>query len=384
MIQIQVYLRQKKLTNNSKLQTILVLALMIGIISGLTFASILLRAESRESFDSNGGGSKDSESDKGSKDDNSGDDSKSEDKEQKAETKSDDSGAEKGDNGPSTDSKQDSSEGDKIEAEDYKPPIDREKLKGTPEEQEKAAQEDSLSLPDDQVPPEFPSEKKPVATDDGKSHRTEETENNDPCNYFGRNICEGSKDGKTCNEEKFDCLSDTENGNYCTTGKCPGDDKPYRPPHGKPENINCNNCHGGEGEKHNWCKEHPGKCDHPHHQHKHHNDWCDHHDCHNHHHHSSTHFSDSHSGDVTVKIVTKYEEKNPKNLNDVDLIIGDVYEKFLDLSDKPDMIKVDHLDIDGGDSFAVCLANEDSQEGECTVVEADNDHDTVKVYLTVK
>ena len=66
------------------------------------------------------------------------------------------------------------------------------------------------------------------------------------------------------------------------------------------------------------------------------------------------------------------------------LFIGDYYDEELDLSDKPDTIEVDNLDIDGGDEFAVCLANEDSQNGDCTVEEADNDHDTVEAFLTVR
>ena len=104
---------------------------------------------------------------------------------------------------------------------------------------------------------------------DQQRHRTEETEQqgNDPCNYFGKNICEGSKDGKTCNEEKFDCLSDTKdkdgNWNYCTTGKCPGDDKPYDKP---PVKFECNKWDNSgcwdkdNGRKGDWCKWH--KCEH--------------------------------------------------------------------------------------------------------------------------
>jgi hypothetical protein len=247
--------------------------------------------------------------------------------------------------------------------------------------------------------------------------RTEETkeQGNDPCNYFGQNICEGSKDGKTCNEEKFDCLSDTKdkdgNWNYCTTGKCPGDDKPYDKPPGifKPvHNPECNNphfcinkkpkifCHDGNGhicghppEKvkcgkwNNWCHD-EGKD-------KGKNWYCKHHDCHHHNHHNhDNHDHDSHtsfhynSGDVTVKINVKYEEESAKNLDHIDTIVGDVYEKVLDLSDKPDQITIDSLGINGGDDFAVCLANEDSQNGDCTVATADNDHDTVTVYLTAK
>ena len=147
-----------------------------------------------------------------------------------------------------------------------------------------------------------------------------------------------------------------------------------------------NGCHDNKDDNHNHNNggHHDNNDnDHDHNGGHHHNDWCDQHDCHHHNHHTSTHFS-GHEGNVTVKINTKYEEKNPKNLDDVDLIIGDVYEKTLDLSDKPSQITVEHLDIDGGDDFAVCLANEDSQDGECTVATADSDHSTETVYLTVK
>ena len=248
---------------------------------------------------------------------------------------------------------------------------------------------------------EAEQQNKPQEQEKQQRHRTEETEQqgNDPCNYFGKNICEGSKDGKTCNEEKFDCLSDTKdkdgNWNYCTTGKCPGDDKPYdKPPHGPEYCHNCGDDGKGKGKgdkgKDWWNQE--GKHEHDYddghdhhdHNHHHHSNYCDYHNCHEHHHHSSTHFSDSHEGDVTVKIDLKYDEKDSDNLDDMFLFIGEDYDKNVDLSDKPDTIKVNHLDIDGGDTFAVCLANEDSQNGDCTVEEADNDHDTVNAFLTVK
>ena len=132
-------------------------------------------------------------------------------------------------------------------------------------------------------------------------------------------------------------------------------------------------------------RDYDAKHDNDHHGNHHDNDYCKHHDCHHHEHHHDTHTSTSgHSGDVTVKIDLKYEETSSKNLDDMILFIGDDYDKNLDLSDKPDTIKVEHLDIDGGDTFAVCLANEDSQNGDCTVEEADNDHDTVNAFLTVK
>ena len=66
------------------------------------------------------------------------------------------------------------------------------------------------------------------------------------------------------------------------------------------------------------------------------------------------------------------------------LFIGDDYDKELNLFKKPTTIKVTHLNIDGGDTFAVCLANKDSQNGDCTVVKAHSNHDEVKAFLTVK
>ena len=150
---------------------------------------------------------------------------------------------------------------------------------------------------------EAEQQNKPQEQEKQQRHRTEETEQqgNDPCNYFGKNICEGSKDGKTCNEEKFDCLSDTKdkdgNWNYCTTGKCPGDDKPYdKPPHGPEYCHNCGDDGKGKGKgdkgKDWWNQE--GKHEHDYddghdhhdHNHHHHSNYCDYHNCHEHHHHS--------------------------------------------------------------------------------------------------
>jgi hypothetical protein len=48
---------------------------------------------------------------------------------------------------------------------------------------------------------------------------------NDPCNYYGRNIC--NENGE-CDSERFDCWSDCEDGSSEPTGQCPGDDTPYR------------------------------------------------------------------------------------------------------------------------------------------------------------
>jgi hypothetical protein len=50
-------------------------------------------------------------------------------------------------------------------------------------------------------------------------------ENNDTCNYHGRNICDSSRN---CDSERFDCYSDDcVNGQPGTTGQCEGDDEPF-------------------------------------------------------------------------------------------------------------------------------------------------------------
>ena len=232
-------------------------------------------------------------------------------------------------------------------------------------------------------------------TKDPRDKSVKDPEKNDPCNYHGKNICD--KDSKGCDYKHFDCLSDLGNGNYCTTGMCPGDDDGNGPGKPNPPRNPIGECHGpkckpGEGGG-DWPGR-PSRCHNGHGPHCPGNGgggggdgdrswWCKHHDCHEHHH-SSTHFSDTHYGDVTVEINAKYEETSPRNLEYVDLIIGDVHDEVLDLSDKPSEIRVDNLDLDGGDTFAVCLANECSQQGDCTVTEADSDHSTEIVYLTVK
>jgi len=200
-------------------------------------------------------------------------------------------------------------------------------LKGTPEEQEKAAVEDYVN--------EEPGIKKPYPPKEDESWTKKGV------NHEGWKNMPECKDHKWSKDCKWDGGDDCKNKGW--THECKRD-------------------HGDDN-------------------HDHHNNWCSHHDCHHHNHHTSTHFSDNHNGDVTVKVhVTDYKSND---LEDVHLIIGDVYEKNLDLSDEPDTIKVDNLDIDGGDDFAVCLANEDSDEGDCVVTHADNDHDEVNVNLKV-
>src|SRR5215207_5507468 len=52
-----------------------------------------------------------------------------------------------------------------------------------------------------------------------------DTEANDPCNYYGLDVCTGSGDDRQCDSERFDCLSVCEDGTTRTTGQCPGDDE---------------------------------------------------------------------------------------------------------------------------------------------------------------
>jgi hypothetical protein len=59
----------------------------------------------------------------------------------------------------------------------------------------------------------------------GPSPAPNETEANDPCNYYGLDVCIGSGDDRQCDSERFDCLSVCEDGTTRTTGQCPGDDE---------------------------------------------------------------------------------------------------------------------------------------------------------------
>jgi cell division septation protein DedD len=61
-------------------------------------------------------------------------------------------------------------------------------------------------------------------TDGGNDNDTD-TEANDPCNYYGLDVCTGSGDDRQCDSERFDCLSVCEDGTTRTTGQCPGDDE---------------------------------------------------------------------------------------------------------------------------------------------------------------
>jgi len=61
----------------------------------------------------------------------------------------------------------------------------------------------------------------------GKSGSGQDKPKNDPCNYYGLDICD--KDRKGCDAKRFDCLSDNcNNGRPGTTGLCDNDDRPYK------------------------------------------------------------------------------------------------------------------------------------------------------------
>jgi hypothetical protein len=47
------------------------------------------------------------------------------------------------------------------------------------------------------------------------------TVGNDPCNYYGLNICDKNGD---CDSERFDCWSECKDGSTAVTGQCPGDE----------------------------------------------------------------------------------------------------------------------------------------------------------------
>ena len=66
----------------------------------------------------------------------------------------------------------------------------------------------------------------PILNDtDGGNDNDTDTEANDPCNYYGLDVCTGSGDDRQCDSERFDCLSVCEDGTTRTTGQCPGDDE---------------------------------------------------------------------------------------------------------------------------------------------------------------
>ena len=57
---------------------------------------------------------------------------------------------------------------------------------------------------------------------------------NDPCNYYGTDVCIGTGEERQCDSQRFDCLSDCEDGTTRTTGQCPGDDEDRTTPPTEP------------------------------------------------------------------------------------------------------------------------------------------------------
>ena len=75
-----------------------------------------------------------------------------------------------------------------------------------------------------------PEDELPICNEDRSNEPCisgqEETEpENDPCNYYGTDVCIGSGEERQCDSQRFDCLSDCEDGTTRTTGQCPGDDE---------------------------------------------------------------------------------------------------------------------------------------------------------------
>jgi len=368
------------MTNKLFATAIFVLLGLVMITAHLPFGIVFAEDDGGGSDNGGGDGGKDSGGDDGGGGHDSGD-SDSGSKDDGGDEDSGDSGKEDNDN--SKDDNDNSAKSESEEPDDNNEPDDADN---------QAADKEATAATDEAVDTgtsfQADDNGEENSGDNGKSVPPTNKIKDDPNEFCDSSECFGP--GSSKEGEDVNCV-----GKYCAGGT-PGDkDK-------KPRDINCKGDWCGPGLKpdhptkypqhppdnHPWkCHDkghwdcHPkGHPDHPNHP----NHWCKWHDCHHHTHHGSSTSFHNHDGDVTVKVNLKYKEKNSKNLNDVHLIIGDVYEKNLDLSKKPDEIKVDNLDIDGGDDFAVCLANEDSQDGSCTVAEADNSHDTVTVWLDVK
>ena len=74
-----------------------------------------------------------------------------------------------------------------------------------------------------------------------------------------------------------------------------------------------------------------------------------------------------HKSDLTVIVKLKYPKlaySKPYYFKKVRITIGDKHNKYYDLSDKPDSIKVKHLDIGIGKKFEVHLNNPRTDDGE--------------------
>jgi hypothetical protein len=59
-----------------------------------------------------------------------------------------------------------------------------------------------------------------VETDQDETDEESGDGEDDPCNYYGQNVCD--QNGK-CDSDRFDCLTDCDDGSSVTTGEsCPG------------------------------------------------------------------------------------------------------------------------------------------------------------------
>ena len=231
-----------KLNNIKKIYAIS-LFFILGIFM-ISSPSLRIYAADEQGSSSNDGGSK-GDSGGGNKDDGGGKEDSKESNDGGGNEKSNSQSKDVEDSGTQQEDKQETG------AQETKNPDD---LKGTPEEQEKAAVEDYIN--------EEPGIKKPYppVTDKPKW---------------------GTGTGIHTNPWKG------EGGNWCKQhpDKC---DHPIQPIHDGCDHGNWHHgCDGGKGG-------HGGS------GHGGHNDWCSHHDCH-HHHHSNTHFTIIINGDVTVK-----------------------------------------------------------------------------------
>jgi len=305
----------------------------------ITSPSLRIYASTEESS-SNDGGGEDNGSGGGSSDSGGG----SEDKQESKSSDSGDSndGAESKDDGSSEDSKQDS--GTKDVEEDTK----TDDLKGTAEEQEKAAIEDYIYDEPGYVKPyPFVPKDKPI--------------DKQPFN------CKDNKWYKGCAPIHPNPIKHIEN---C---KNKGD-----------WNHNCKVHHPWKGKCDHWWSNwqcHHGK--HPHHGGN---------DNHNHRDSKHTHTSTSGGhGDLDLIInIDHYNTKSASKLKDFNLQIDviqqddsdNVYDKNLDLSKMPDKIKIEHLDIDKGDLFLTQLVNNDAEDGDSYLAVADED--PVSIYITAE
>ena len=309
-------------------------------------------------------GSSDNGDDGGSKDD-SGDNSGDSAKEEKTET------SDESDNSDNQDTEvKDDLPGDVIKNSD--------ELKGTPEEQEKAAVEDHIAdqKSDSELPKVIPKWK-PTSKNTFCANKVECDKLDHPEKYPLNNPYHP----KYCDKWNHECKPKIYN---CHGWKCDPKIKCH-------DWMNSNKC-GSDG-KHDH-DENDKNCHH----------WWSNWNCHRHHpnhHHDNDNHRDSHHthtstsgghGDLTVIVnIDHYNTKSSSKLKDFnlrfDIAEGDgdnVYNKHLDLSSMPDQIKVDHLDIDQGDVFLVSLTNNIAEDGDSYLATSTNNDKDLDVFLTAE